>query len=131
MPPINKPVCFARLNCQNYETTARGQEFYEFINKQELQKRYEQIKSKGLRLDMSRGKPGADVLDLTDGILQYPGKDYVINTSAGSHANTGTVDTRNYIPIDGLDEIKEILSHIHGVPSKNTVIGGNSRLPMM
>ena len=62
-----------------------------------LEKRYNEFKAKGLKLDMSRGKPGADQLDLSSGINDV--KDFVENG----------VDYRNYGILDGIPECKSFL----------------------
>jgi len=90
--------------------------------KQQLQQQYDEIKAKGLNLDMSRGKPGADVLDFSNDLLKLP-TDY---KSAGS-----ATDCRNYGILDGLPEAKVLFAPIHGVSPDNVIIGGNSSLQMM
>jgi DNA-binding transcriptional MocR family regulator len=92
------------------------------LNKQQLLQQYDQIKAKGLNLDMSRGKPGADVLSLCDGLLKLPGEDF--------RAADG-LDCRNYGVLDGLPEAKELFAPIFGVSPDNVIIGGNSSLQMM
>ncbi|MCL2035881.1 MAG: aminotransferase [Oscillospiraceae bacterium] len=90
-------------------------------NKSQLRQQYEQIKAEGLNLDMSRGKPGADVLDFSNAMLTIPGSDYM----------SDSFDCRNYIPLDGIPEVKKLLSPILGVTPERLIIGGNSSLQMM
>ncbi len=92
--------------------------------KAELTKKYEEIKAVGLTLDMSRGKPGRDQLDITDGMLS------AIADTDDCFAADGT-DTRNYGGLDGLPEAKKLFSELLGIPEKNLIIGGNSSLNMM
>ena len=88
-----------------------------------LQQQYEQIKARGLSLDMSRGKPGADVISLADAMLQLPGE--------GNFTAANGLDCRNYGVLDGLPEAKELLAPIHGISPENIIVGGNSSLQMM
>jgi len=92
--------------------------------KAELTKKYEEIKASGLSLDMSRGKPGRDQLDITDGMLS------VISDTDDCFAADGT-DTRNYGGLDGLSEAKKLFSDLLGIPEKNLIIAGNSSLNLM
>ncbi|MBO7217238.1 MAG: aminotransferase class I/II-fold pyridoxal phosphate-dependent enzyme, partial [Clostridia bacterium] len=85
---------------------------------------YEKIKASGLTLDMTRGKPGFDQLDLSEGLLTNVGGD------KGYIAMKGT-DCRNYGGLDGLDELKELFASIRGINWENVICGGNSSLNMM
>ena len=66
--------------------------------KNELSKIFGEYKNKNLKLDMSRGKPGADQLDISEGILKA--------VSSNGEAFAGSTDTRNYGGIDGLPDMK-------------------------
>ena len=90
----------------------------------ELKNAYEAIKAKGLKLDMSRGKPGPEQLDLTLEMLEC------VNSRDGYKTENGT-DTRNYGLLDGIPEAKEIFADILGVEPENVIVGGNSSLNMM
>ncbi|AZQ62850.1 aminotransferase class I/II-fold pyridoxal phosphate-dependent enzyme [Flammeovirga pectinis] len=94
------------------------------LTKKELQKKYEEYKAQGLALDMTRGKPGAEQLDLSLPMLDLvTSKDY--KTLAGA-------DTRNYGGLDGIPEMKEIFKDFLEVSSTDEVIvGGNSSLTLM
>jgi aspartate/methionine/tyrosine aminotransferase len=83
--------------------------------------RYEELKGLGLRLDLSRGKPGPDALDLSNGLLG-PLDDY--------HTEDGA-DARNYGVVDGLPELKRLFSDLLGVPAESMIAGGNSSLTHM
>lgn len=89
-----------------------------------LTERYSAFKSRGLSLDMSRGKPGPEQLDLSEGMLS------VIATSADCIDNTG-MDTRNYGALDGLPEAKRFFAEVFGVREDQIILGGNSSLTMM
>jgi len=84
---------------------------------------YEAQKTKGLRLDMSRGKPGEDQLDLCNGMLTVlDGSDY---------KSPGGIDCRNYGGLEGIPEMKKIFADILGIAPEEVVVGGNSSLAMM
>lgn len=90
----------------------------------ELKKEYENYKAKGLKLDMSRGKPGAAQLDITSGILT------AISSSEDCFTKDGS-DCRNYGLVDGIPEAKELLAQILGVEKDEILVGGNSSLNLM
>ncbi len=101
------------------------------LNKSELEaeynaalKAYETYKAKGLHLDMSRGKPGSQQLDLSMGLLNALNANSDIKTADGT-------DTRNYGIMDGIPEAKKLFADILGVSSENVFVGGNSSLNMM
>jgi DNA-binding transcriptional MocR family regulator len=87
-----------------------------------LRKRYDAFKSKGLALDMTRGKPCAEQLDLSMDMLKCLGRVY---TSAGG------VDCRNYGGVDGLPEAKQLFAELLGVGAAEVIVGGNSSLNLM
>lgn len=90
----------------------------------ELSKEYESFKAKNLKLDMSRGKPGADQLDITNELLNS------VNEQSGYCDETG-FDCRNYGVLDGIPECKRLFAEILEVEPKNIIVGGNSSLNMM
>ena len=92
--------------------------------KKGLEARFEEIKAKGLSLDMSRGKPAADQLNLSMGMMD------VLNSSEELTCANG-VDCRNYGGLDGIDEAKQLLADMMEVPKDNIVIFGNSSLNVM
>lgn len=87
--------------------------------KAELEKRYQAFKAKGLKLDMSRGKPGSDQLDLSSALNDV--KDYTENG----------VDLRNYGMLDGTPACKKLFAQLMGVEPKNVIIGPNASLTLM
>lgn len=104
---------------------------YLSMNLQELQKQeelllkeYEKQKEKGLKIDMTRGKPCSEQLDLSEGMLT------AISTNADCLTDYG-FDCRNYGLVDGLDYAKKIFSDIIGVPWNQIIVGGNSSLNLM
>ena len=92
--------------------------------KAQLDKEYADIKAKGLALDMSRGKPSADQLDLSMGLMN------VLSSDSDLKCETG-VDCRNYGVLDGIAEAKQLLADMMEVPKDNIVIFGNSSLNIM
>ena len=84
---------------------------------------YDEWKAKNLKLDMSRGKPGADQLALSEEMLSCVDAGHCID-------NTG-MDSRNYGGIDGLPEAKKLFEELFNKPADNIILGGNSSLNMM
>lgn len=89
--------------------------------KEEVQKQYEEFKAQGLKLDMSRGKPAAAQLDLTNGLFSAL-DDY--------HTESG-LDARNYGVLDGIPEAKKLFSELLGIPAEKIIVGGSSSLNLM
>ncbi len=90
----------------------------------DLQKRYESFKSENLKLDMSRGKPCSEQLDISMDILNFP------SSKDSCKAADGT-DCRNYGGVDGLPEVKELFAEMLEVSAKEVIVGGNSSLNIM
>ena len=90
----------------------------------ECEAAYETYKARGLKLDMSRGKPGPEQLDLTLDMLDC------VNARDG-YRTAGGADTRNYGIPDGIPEARALLGAMMGVPAENVIVGGNSSLNMM
>lgn len=89
-----------------------------------LKAEYEKIKGMGLALDMSRGKPGADQLDLSMGMLD------VLDSKTALKSENGT-DLRNYGVLDGIPEAKKLMADVIGTKPENVIIYGNSSLNIM
>ncbi len=84
---------------------------------------FEEIKSQGLSIDMSRGKPGADQLVISNGM---------VNGLDGSVFNCENgMDVRNYGVLDGIPEAKRLFADLLEVEPENIIVGGNSSLSMM
>lgn len=92
----------------------------ELLREQEsLLARYKEFQAKGLQLDMSRGKPCKEQLDLSVGMNDV--KDYV----------SGGVDVRNYGILDGIASCKQLFAELLEVPVENVIIGPNESLTLM
>lgn len=90
-----------------------------------LEKAYEDAKGKGLKLDMSRGKPSVAQLDMTMGIMSVLDKDTEMKTLDGT-------DCRNYGMMDGIPEAKQLMADMMGVVSaENVMVYGNASLSIM
>lgn len=93
--------------------------------KTELEKQFEDAKGKGLKLDMSRGKPAPAQLDMTMGLMD------VLNSESDMNTMTG-VDTRNYGLMDGIPEAKHLMADVMGgIPAENVIVYGNASLSIM
>src|SRR6202453_5109180 len=90
---------------------------------QQLQADYDAFKARGLKLDLTRGKPSPAQLDLSNGLLSLPGeKDYVAE---------GAVDCRNYGGLQGLVEVRRLFSRMMGAAPEQIVAANNSSLALM
>ena len=85
---------------------------------------YDALCARGLHLDLSRGKPSAEQLDLSEGMLSHPisGKECI--TEDG-------IDCRNYGLFEGLPGMRRLFSDLTGVPEKQILVAGNSSLALM
>lgn len=92
--------------------------------KEALEKQYQEAKEKGLKLDMSRGKPSTEQLDLSMHMMD------VLNSGSNLKSEEG-VDCRNYGILDGIKEAKELLADMMEVDPDNIIIYGNSSLNVM
>ncbi len=87
--------------------------------KDALLKRFKVYKDMGLKLDMSRGKPGKEQLDLSMGLLDDP--DYIVDG----------IDLRNYGILEGIPSCRKLFGDLLGVPADNILIGPNASLSLM
>ena len=88
-----------------------------------LQRSYSDLRGKKLALDLTRGKPSADQLDLSNALLGLPG-------SADFRDAEGT-DTRNYGGQHGLPGLRAIFGELLGIPVPNLIAGNNASLELM
>ncbi len=92
--------------------------------KKELEKQFKEVKAKGLKLDMSRGKPSKAQLDLSCGLMDVLKGDSDLVSSDG-------VDCRNYGILDGIFDARKLLADMSEVPERSILIYGNSSLNVM
>ena len=92
--------------------------------KEELAHQYEDVKAKGLKLDMSRGKPAASQLDMEMDFLDALNSASDVKTEAG-------VDCRNYGLLDGIPEAKKLMADMLGVTADQVIVCGNASLNIM
>jgi aspartate/methionine/tyrosine aminotransferase len=90
----------------------------------ELEQKFQEIKGVGLKLDMSRGKPSKEQLNLTNGMLDVLKGDSDMNCESG-------IDCRNYGIMDGIPEARRLFAEMSEVPEENILVYGNSSLNVM
>lgn len=90
----------------------------------QLKQEYDRLKSMGISLDMSRGKPGTDQLDLSTPMLDILG-------SSAAFKGANNMDLRNYGLVDGIDEAKELFAELMECPKDHVMVFGNSSLSIM
>lgn len=88
-----------------------------------IRESFDAFKSKGLKLNLTRGKPASAQLDLSEELLALPGTaDYMAE---------GATDVRNYGGAQGLLEVRKLFSGILGAPPEQIVVANNSSLALM
>ena len=92
--------------------------------RQELHIQYKEYQSRNLSLNMARGKPGKEQLDLSMGMMD------VLGSSSDLTCDDGT-DCRNYGVLDGIEEAKELMADMMEVRPDQVIIYGNSSLNVM
>ncbi len=104
---------------------------YKSMSKEELQQlqaelsqAYEDAKGKGLKLDMSRGKPSTAQLSLSNSLLD------VLNSESDFKAEDGT-DCRNYGVLEGLPEARKLMADMMDTKAENVIVCGNASLTIM
>ncbi len=86
------------------------------------QQDYADLQALRLTLDLTRGKPSPEQLDLSNALLGLPGADY---------RDEGGTDTRNYGGLHGLPELRTVFGELLGIAVPNLIAGNNSSLEMM
>ncbi|MDO4732800.1 MAG: aminotransferase class I/II-fold pyridoxal phosphate-dependent enzyme [Bacillota bacterium] len=89
---------------------------------EDLLAKYKEFQSRGLKLDMSRGKPGKEVLDHSNALF----------AAMDSYISETGIDTRNYGNLAGLPEARRLFSEAFlDMPVEQIIVGGNSSLTLM
>ena len=83
---------------------------------------YDKIKAQGLKLNMARGKPGKDQLELSRAILSMPGDASTV---------IDDIDAANYGTLEGLPSCRHLFADLLGVKYEQVFIGGSSSLTLM
>ena len=89
----------------------------------QVQCRYDAFTTRGLALDLTRGKPSSHQLDLSNALLTLPG--------SADHTAADGSDVRNYGGLQGLPELRALLAPLFGIPPAQVVLGDNSSLALM
>ena len=106
------------MNYFNMSVEALKEEQYKLLSE------YTDVKEKHLSLDLSRGKPGKEQVNLMTDMLTC------LSDPADCISSNG-MDCRNYGVLDGIPEIKKLFSDLLNIPAKNIFVGGNSSLNLM
>jgi aspartate/methionine/tyrosine aminotransferase len=91
--------------------------------RRQTQSEYDAFRGRGLRLDMTRGKPSAEQLDLAEAMLALPGN--------RDHFAEAGDDARNYGVLQGLPEVRALFAPLLGAPPDQIVVADNSSLAVM
>jgi DNA-binding transcriptional MocR family regulator len=98
----------------------------ELLAQDELQRQnYAALQAKGLKLDLTRGKPSPAQLDLSNELLSLPGD------GRDAFRDGDGTDTRNYGGLHGLPELRAIFGELLGIPVPNLIAGNNASLEFM
>ncbi|MGA8260372.1 MAG: aminotransferase class I/II-fold pyridoxal phosphate-dependent enzyme [Arenicellales bacterium] len=89
----------------------------------QVREQYTAFKSRGLSLNMARGKPAPEQLDLAEALLDLPG--------GGNHTASDGTDCRNYGGLTGLAEVRGLFGEILGAAPENVIVAGNASLALM
>ena len=89
-----------------------------------LEQTYSRLKAEGLKLNMARGKPGADQLELSLPMLD------TLNSTSDCHDASG-VDCRNYGELPGIPEARKLFADYMGVSPEETIVVGSASLTFM
>ena len=103
---------------------------YTDLSKEDAKAQYEELKLEyakycdmGLKLDLSRGKPNSEQLDVSSELIRMP-------LEKDDCLLSGT-DIRNYGILDGIPEAKKLFASLLGLKASNVIVGGNSSLQLM
>lgn len=114
----SKPSNSFKENLTLYDNSGLSRLYNVYINQ------LKELESKNFKLDMSRGKPSPEQLDLSADLLNS-------NGDSSNWISEDKIDCRNYGILDGLPEMKKFISDCTGIDDKDFIVGGNSSLSMM
>ena len=106
--------------CATYESLSKEQRQAEYTK---VKSHFDSLKELGLKLNMARGKPGKEQLDLVSDIL-------TVMVSPADCVSDG-VDVRNYGELTGIPAAKRLFADILGCKPEECIIGGNASLTLM
>ncbi|MGV0644708.1 aminotransferase class I/II-fold pyridoxal phosphate-dependent enzyme [Mycolicibacterium sp. XJ879] len=92
---------------------------------EQQQRNYAELQAKGLKLDLTRGKPSSAQLDLSNALLELPG------SGPDAFRDADGTDTRNYGGAHGLPELRAIFGELLGIAVPNLIAGNNASLELM
>jgi DNA-binding transcriptional MocR family regulator len=93
------------------------------VTENQLERAYEELRSRNLKLDLTRGKPSEEQLDLSNALLTLPG--------VGDYRDASGTDLRNYGGIDGLPELRAIFGELLQIPVAQILALNTTSLPIM
>lgn len=94
------------------------------VLKEQLSKEYDDAKSKGLKLNMARGLPSVEQLDMEADFFDIIDSNSTFKSEAG-------VECRNYGELTGIAEARKLMGDMMGIPAENVFVFGNSSLNIM
>ena len=92
------------------------------VSLEQAQADYRAFAARGLNLDITRGKPAPEQLDLSAGLLT--------NVTGDDFTSPSGIDTRNYGGLDGLKELRDIFGELYKVPTEQILAQGSSSLTL-
>ena len=92
------------------------------VSLEQAQADYRAFAARGLNLDITRGKPAPEQLDLS--------ADLLTNVTGDDFTSPSGIDTRNYGGLDGLKELREIFGELYKVPTEQILAQGSSSLTL-
>ena len=126
------PFSFTALALGPHGPDERRAVSFESLGRDEVQAQHElqrhnyaDLQAKKLSLDLTRGKPSPEQLDLSNELLTLPGAE------RDAFRDGDGTDTRNYGGLHGLPELRAIFGELLGIPVQNLIAGNNASLEMM
>ena len=92
------------------------------VSLEQAQADYRAFAARGLNLDITRGKPAPEQLDLS--------ADLLTNVTGDDFTSPSGIDTRNYGGLDGLKELRDIFGELYKVPTEQILAQGSSSLTL-